>query len=294
MSDALPAVPPLPPVLIGASSKAYLGLAELTRWVQVVTAGLGELGGGEGAAAPRAVPYLCMPAALLGPLGSTLTAAGMLVGAQDVSRFDPGAHTGETTAALLAELGASMVMIGHPERARDQHETLDECRGKALAAARNGIVPILIAGEPTRGADPETAIGPQLDVILADVTADFPVIVAYEPSWAIGQAEPAPAEHIAATTGAIRELLHARGRHNDASCTAAAPWWAPSPASSKRRTTPPNVRMASSLAGVDSRPRTSWPPSKRCAPSSDRRRAPVLQTRESRATPGGGRRTWFH
>ena len=214
MSDALPAVPPLPPVLIGASSKAYLGLAELTRWVQVVTAGLGELGGGEGVAAPRAVPYLCMPAALLGPLGSTLTAAGMLVGAQDVSRFDPGAHTGETTAALLAELGASMAMIGHPERARDQHETLDECRGKALAAARNGIVPILIAGEPTRGADPETAIGPQLDVILADVTADFPVIVAYEPSWAIGQAEPAPAEHIAATTGAIRELLHARGRHN--------------------------------------------------------------------------------
>jgi len=53
VSDALPAVPPLPPVLIGASSKAYLGLAELTRWVQVVTAGLGELGGGEGAAAQR-------------------------------------------------------------------------------------------------------------------------------------------------------------------------------------------------------------------------------------------------
>jgi len=40
--------------------------------------------------------------------------------------------------------------------------------GKALAAARNGIVSILIAGEPTCGADPETAIGPQLDVILAD------------------------------------------------------------------------------------------------------------------------------
>jgi len=40
------------------------------------------------------------------------------------------------------------------------------------------------------------------------------VIVAYEPSWAIGQAEPAPAEHIAATTGAIGVLVHARGRHN--------------------------------------------------------------------------------
>ena len=47
----------------------------------------------------------------------------MLVGAQDVSRFGPGAHTGETTAEVLAELGCRLVMIGHPERARDQHET---------------------------------------------------------------------------------------------------------------------------------------------------------------------------
>ena len=75
-------------------------------------------------------------------------------------------------------------------------------------------MPILIAGEPTRGADPEVAIAPQLDGILADVPTDFPVVIAYEPSWAIGQPEPAPAEHIASTTGAIRELLHARGRHS--------------------------------------------------------------------------------
>lgn len=117
-------------------------------------------------------------------------------------------------------------MIGHPERARDQHETLDDCRGKATAAARNGIVPVLIADEPTRGADPEQAIAPQLDTILGDVPCDFPVIVAYEPSWAIGQPQPAPAGHIAYTTGAIRELLHARRRHNARIATAAAQWWA--------------------------------------------------------------------
>lgn len=207
MSDGFPEVAPLPAVLIGASSKAYLGLAELQNWARVVAAGLGELGGGEGA-------YLCMPSPLLGPVGPALTDAGMLIGAQDVSRFGPGAHTGETTAEVLAELGCRLVMIGHPERARDQHETLAECQGKALAAARNGIVPILIAGEPTRGADPEEAIAPQLDTILADVPTDFPVIVAYEPSWAIGKPQPAPAGHIAYTTGAIRELLHARRRHN--------------------------------------------------------------------------------
>ena len=120
MSDALPAVPPLPPVLIGASSKAYLGLAELTRWVQVVTAGLGELGGGEGAAAHGACPDPRTPAALLGPLGSTLTAAGTLVRRPGRCRGSTPVHArGEATAALLAELGASMVMIGHPERARD-------------------------------------------------------------------------------------------------------------------------------------------------------------------------------
>lgn len=207
MSDAFPTVAALPSVLIGASSKAYLGLAQSLAWARTVAAGLGELGGGEGA-------YLCMPAPLLGAVGPALVEAGMLIGAQDVSRFAPGAHTGETTAEVLAELGARLVMIGHPERVRDQRETLDDFRGKALAAARNGIVPILIAGEPTRGADPEVAIAPQLDVILADVPADFPVIIAYEPTWAIGQPEPAPADHIAATTGAIRELLHARGRRH--------------------------------------------------------------------------------
>ena len=125
MSDALPAVPPLPQVLIGASSKAYLGLAELTRWVQVVTAVLGELGGGEGAAAPRAVPYLCMPAALLGPLGSTLTAAGMLVGAQDVSRFDPRAHTGAIRESL---------------QARGRHNARIVYGGSAVVGTFTGIV----------------------------------------------------------------------------------------------------------------------------------------------------------
>jgi len=207
VTAGFPAVDALPPVLIGASSKAYLGLAESLAWARTVAAGLPALGGGAGA-------YLCMPAPLLSAVGPGLFEAGMLIGAQDVSAFSPGAHTGETTAELLAELGARLVMIGHPERARDQHETLDECRAKALAAARNGIVPILIAGEPTRGADPEAVIAPQLDTVLADVPADFPVIVAYEPSWAIGQPDPAPGDHVATTTGAIRELLHARGRHN--------------------------------------------------------------------------------
>ena len=55
-----------------------------------------------------------MPVALLGSVGPALTEAGMLVGAQDVSRFGPGAHTGETTAEVLAELGCRLVMIGHP------------------------------------------------------------------------------------------------------------------------------------------------------------------------------------
>ena len=205
MTEGFPAVEALPPVLIGASSKAYLGLAESLAWARTVAAGLPGLGGGSGA-------YLCMPAPLLGAVGPGLVDAGMLVGVQDVSAYPPGAHTGETTAELLAELGARLVMIGHPERARDQHESLEDCRGKALAAARNGIVPILIAGEPTRGADPEAVIGPQLDTVLADVPSEFPVIIAYEPSWAIGQPDPAPGDHVAATTTAIRQLLADRGR----------------------------------------------------------------------------------
>lgn len=165
-----------------------------------------------------------MPVALPGSVGPALTEAGMLVGAQDVSRFGPGAHTGETTAEVLAEPGCRLVMIGHPNARATSTRPWTTAEAKATAAARNGIVPILIAGEPTRGADPEQAIAPQLDTILGDVPCDFPVIVAYEPSWAIGQPQPAPAGHIAYTTGAIRELLHARRRHNARIATAAAQW----------------------------------------------------------------------
>lgn len=67
MTDAFPAVAALPPVLIGASTKAYLGLAELTRWTEVVTAGLAELAfenGGDGShgSLSTGTPYLCLPA----------------------------------------------------------------------------------------------------------------------------------------------------------------------------------------------------------------------------------------
>jgi hypothetical protein len=159
-------------------------------------------------------------------------------------------------------------MIGHPERARDQHETLDDCRGKATAAARNGIVPVLIAGEPTRGADPEQAIAPQLDTILGDVPCDFPVIVAYEPSWAIGQPQPAPAGHIAYTTGAIRELLHARRRHNARIATAAAQWGTFSgivEAADDAAQVPDGIFLGRS----GWRRRTFWQRSTRCAQSAE-------------------------
>ncbi|MEZ5128893.1 MAG: triose-phosphate isomerase [Micropruina glycogenica] len=145
---------------------------------------------------------------------------------------------------------------------------MDDCRGKATAAARNGIVPILIAGEPTRGADPEQAIAPQLDTILGDVPCDFPVIVAYEPSWAIGQPQPAQAGHIAYTTGATRELLHARRRHNARIATAAAQWGTFSgivEAADDAAQVPDGIFLGRS----GWRRRTFWQRSTRCAQSAE-------------------------
>ena len=138
--------------------------------------------------------------------------------AQDVSTQDDGAFTGEVSAAMLAKLGCSYVVVGHSER-REYHQESDETVNakahKALAAA---MVPIVCVGEglDIRKAGEHVAYTlAQVDGSLAGFTADqvADLVVAYEPVWAIGTGEVATPEDAQEVCAAIRARI--REVHGD-------------------------------------------------------------------------------
>ena len=135
-------------------------------------------------------------------------------GAQDVSEHDGGAYTGEISAAMLAKLGCSYVVVGHSERREHHGETDAVVNVKATKALAAGIRPIVCVGEglEVRQAGDHVAYTlEQLDGSLAGLTAEqlADVVVAYEPVWAIGTGEvatPADAQEVCqAIRGQVRE-----------------------------------------------------------------------------------------
>ncbi|KAJ3513866.1 hypothetical protein NM208_g15123 [Fusarium decemcellulare] len=130
-------------------------------------------------------------------------------GAQDAFWEDSGAYTGEVSSSVLAEVGCRLVEVGHAERRRIFGETDEITAKKAAAAARNGMIPLVCIGEPTRGDTWTTAVDQcqgQIEAVLAAVPEDAEVVFAYEPVWAIGAAEPAAADYVVGVTSSIRKL----------------------------------------------------------------------------------------
>jgi triosephosphate isomerase len=133
------------------------------------------------------------------------------VGAQDLAADDSGAFTGEVSGAELAEIGCTHVEVGHAERRTLFGETDTVVAAKTQAAFRNGLIPILCVGEPTR-TDPiaaaEMCIGQVLSAAVRG--SDGPagqVIIAYEPFWAIGASQPAPSAYVADVCQRVRIAL---------------------------------------------------------------------------------------
>lgn len=192
----------LPTPVAGFSSKAYQSLAEAKAWADVVSVALSD---GRGAG-----HYICVPHPILPLMKQWLDGTGMDVGVQDLSRFTPGPHTGDVTAELLADLGCRYVMLGHPERRRDYGETWELVAEKAARASENGIVPIIIAGEANQDDDVRAVCEEQLNYITGAISPDADLLIAYEPAWAIGVADAAPAEHIVGAISIINDLLSNR------------------------------------------------------------------------------------
>jgi triosephosphate isomerase len=157
---------------------------------------------------------ICPPATLVG--AAIATAAGRLsIGGQDCHQKASGAHTGDVSASMLADLGATFVIVGHSERRTDHAESSELVKAKAEAALAAGLIAILCVGET----DAERKAGRTLDVVGAQIAGSLPagataanLVLAYEPVWAIGTGLTPTAADVADVHAFIRaELARALG-----------------------------------------------------------------------------------
>ena len=133
-------------------------------------------------------------------------------GAQDVSKHDSGAFTGEVSGAMLSRLGCTWVVVGHSERREYHGETDQLVAEKAAAALRHGISPIVCVGEPLDVREAGTHVDYVLNQTrdsLAGLSAEdlSKTVIAYEPVWAIGTGKVASADDAQEVCGAIRGLI---------------------------------------------------------------------------------------
>lgn len=158
---------------------------------------------------------ICPPATLVGLLKETAKGSKIAIGGQDCHAKPSGAHTGDVSAEMLKDAGASYVIVGHSERRADHGETDAVVRAKAEAALRAGLVAIVCVGETEAQRDAGetlTVIGTQLAGSLPDAATAKTIVVAYEPVWAIGTGRTPTADDVAKVHAAIRAALKKRFR----------------------------------------------------------------------------------
>ena len=147
---------------------------------------------------------VCVPAPYLAQVQVALTGSMVDWGAQDVSRFESGAYTGEVSAAMVAEFGSRYTLVGHSERRAIFGESDEVVSSKFGLALKAALIPILCVGESLAEREngrTEEVVWRQLQAIIAmhGVANLSKAILAYEPVWAIGTgktASPGQAEEV--------------------------------------------------------------------------------------------------
>jgi triosephosphate isomerase len=153
---------------------------------------------------------VCPPATLISAVADATRGTGLLVGGQDCHARASGAHTGEVSAEMLHDAGATHVIVGHSERRTDCGDTDAVVRAKAEAAWRAGLLPIVCIGETLAERD----AGKTLAVLQTQLEGSVPagasaatLVVAYEPVWAIGTGKTPTTSEVAAAHAHIRKVL---------------------------------------------------------------------------------------
>ena len=153
---------------------------------------------------------ICPPDPLLAPLRDALAGGTVRLGAQNCHAGAGGAHTGDVSAALLREVGATYVILGHSERRADHGETDAVVAAKVVAARAAGLTPIVCVGEHEAVRDAGEAERFVRTQLAHSLPEGFDGVVAYEPIWAIGTGRMPSVGDVAAMHGAIRAALVAR------------------------------------------------------------------------------------
>jgi len=157
--------------------------------------------------APGCEVLLCPPATLLAPMAQALAGSAIRVGGQDCHAQQKGAHTGDISAPMLADAGATFVILGHSERRADHGETSDQIAAKVRAAWGAGLVAVVCVGETLAQRDSgETlaVVGAQLAGSLPEGADAANTVIAYEPVWAIGTGRTPTPEQIAEVHAFLR------------------------------------------------------------------------------------------
>jgi triosephosphate isomerase len=208
---------------VGVSLKMYFGHRQAVDWCRTAA----RVAARHPAVAEGRLDVFVAPSFPVLPAAVELFAGtGVRVAAQDLAAQDRGAYTGEVSGAELAEIGVGLVEVGHAERRRLFGEDEATVAAKTAAAVRNGLVPVLCLGEgdrqPADAAATEcvrqlasalNALTPRQRPDDPDTTndpatrGDVPIVVAYEPHWAIGAAEPAGADHVVPVCRALGSAL---------------------------------------------------------------------------------------
>ncbi|ABD54650.1 triose-phosphate isomerase [Jannaschia sp. CCS1] len=168
---------------------------------------------GEAVAAANCDVLLCPPATLIAPMAKRAGLMDLYVGGQTCHTAASGAHTGDVSAAMLADAGASHVILGHSERRADHGERSEDVAAQVTAAIDANLIAIICVGETEAERDANVT----LNVVSSQLAGSIPtgatpaqIVVAYEPVWAIGTGRTPTLEQIAEVHDHIRSELAAR------------------------------------------------------------------------------------
>ena len=162
--------------------------------------------------APGVDILICPPATLLSRVAEAAGDA-IATGGQDCHPAESGAHTGDISAAMLKDAGASHVILGHSERREDHGESDQDVRDKANAAIAAGLTAVICVGESLaerEAANTLAIIGGQLAGSIPDGVTAQNMVIAYEPIWAIGTGKIPTLDQIGEVHDFIRTALEKR------------------------------------------------------------------------------------
>ena len=134
----------------------------------------------------------------------------LVLGAQDLSKYDSGAYTGEISGAFLKKLDVRYVLVGHSERRQHHHEDDEIIQAKVASAFKHNLIPVICVGETLEELESEGAAAVpirQLTKALAEHKEIGEFVVAYEPVWAIGTGKVATSEQAADVAKKLRETI---------------------------------------------------------------------------------------